>query len=87
MGRCLEDETRQIGLNVCIFYILWRVVGEGSSALDTSSGVSYMYHQGLSPGPMSLSMELDHYCFVLWVGRKAVGPMCCVMHVKEPCSS
>ena len=33
---------------------------------------------------VSLSKTLNHNCFVLWMGRKAVGPVCCVMHVKEP---
>ena len=33
---------------------------------------------------VSLSKTLNHNCFVLWMGRKAVGVMCCVMHVKEP---
>ena len=33
---------------------------------------------------VSLSKTLNHNCFVLWMGRKAVGPPCCVMHVKEP---
>ena len=28
--------------------------------------------------------HLNHNCFVLRMGRKAVGPVCCVMHVKEP---
>ena len=32
---------------------------------------------------VSLSKTLDH-CFVLWMGRNAIGPMCCVTHVKEP---
>ena len=32
---------------------------------------------------VSLSKTLYH-CFVLRVGRKAVGPMCCVTHVKDP---
>ena len=32
---------------------------------------------------VSLSKTLNH-CFVLQMGRKAVGPMCCVTHVKEP---
>ena len=26
---------------------------------------------------------LNHNCFVLRMGRTAVGPVCCVMHVKE----
>ena len=33
---------------------------------------------------VSLSKTLDHYCFVLLMGSKAVGPVCCVLHVKEP---
>ena len=33
---------------------------------------------------MSLSKTFHHNCFVLRMGRKAVGPVCCVMHVKEP---
>ena len=33
---------------------------------------------------VSLSKALNHNCFVLRMGRKAVGHVCCVMHVKEP---
>ena len=33
---------------------------------------------------VSLSKTLNHYCFILRMGCKAVGPVCCVMHVKEP---
>ena len=33
---------------------------------------------------VSLSKILNHNCFVLWMGRKAVGPVCSVMHLKEP---
>ena len=33
---------------------------------------------------VSLSKTLNHNCFVLRMGRKAVGHVCCVMHVKEP---
>ena len=32
---------------------------------------------------VSLSKTLAH-CFVLLMGRKAIGPVCCVSHVKEP---
>ena len=45
---------------------------------------------GSNPGPawpvaalVSLSKTLNHNCFVLRSCR-AVGPVCCVMHVKEP---
>ena len=33
---------------------------------------------------VSLSKTLNHNCFALRMGRKGVGPVCCVMHVKEP---
>ena len=33
---------------------------------------------------VSLSKTLNHNCFVLRMGRKAVGPVCCVMQAKEP---
>ena len=33
---------------------------------------------------VSLSKTLNNNCFVLRMGRKAEGPVCCVMHVEEP---
>ena len=33
---------------------------------------------------VSLGKTLNHKCFILRMGHKAVGPVCCVMHVKEP---
>ena len=63
------------------------VVAERSSALDSSSGVARMWVR-IPACPVtalvSLSKTLNHNCFVLRMGRKAVGPVCCVMHVKEP---
>ena len=63
------------------------LVAERSSALDSSSGVVRMWVR-IPAWPVaalvSLSKTLNHNCFVLWMGRKAVGPVCCVMHVKEP---
>ena len=60
---------------------------EQSSALDSSSGVVRMWVR-IPAWPLaalvSLSKTLNHNCFVLRMGRKAVGPVCCVMHVKEP---
>ena len=57
-----------------------------SSALDSSSGVVRMW-VWIPAWPVavlvSLSKTLNHNCFVLRIGRKAVGPVCCVMHVKE----
>ena len=64
----------------------WSVVAERSSALDSSSDVVRMWVQ-IPAWPVaalvSLSKTLNHNCFVLRMGRKAVGPVCCVMHVKE----
>ena len=58
-----------------------------SSALDSSSGVVRMWVR-IPAWPVAalvlLSKTLNHNCFVLRMGRKAVGPVCCVMHVKEP---
>ena len=66
---------------------IWSVVAERYSALDSSSGVVRMWVR-ITTWPVtalvSLSKTLNHNCFVLRMGRKAVGPVCCVMHVKEP---
>ena len=82
-----------ITLTIVSFYIcfplpqVWSVVAERSSALDSSSGVARMWVR-IPAWPVamlvSLSKTLNHNCFVLRMGRKAVGPVCCVMHVKEP---
>ena len=62
-------------------------MAERSSALDSSSGVVRMWVR-IPAWPVealvSLSKTLNHNCFFLRMGRKAVGPVCCVMHVKEP---
>ena len=62
-------------------------VAERSSALDSSSGVVRMWVR-IPAWPVaalvSLSKTLNHNCFVLRMGRKAIGSVCCVMHVKEP---
>ena len=75
-------------LQVYTFY-LWIKIGgvmaERSSLLDSSSGVSSrMWVRIPVVTLVSLSKTLNHNCFVLRMGRKAVGPVCCVMHVKEP---
>ena len=67
--------------------VMWSVVAEQSSALNSSSGVVRMWVR-IPAWPVaalvSLSKTLNHNCFVLRMGCKAVGPVCCVMHVKEP---
>ena len=63
------------------------VVAERSSLPDSSSGVSSrMWVRIPVMTLVSLSKTLNHNCLVLRMGRKAVhvGPVCCVMHVKEP---
>ena len=63
-------------------------MAERSSALDSSSGVVRMWVRIPDwpvATPVSLSKTLNHNCFVLLRRRrKAVGPVCCVMHEKEP---
>ena len=60
---------------------------ERYSALDSSSGVARMWVR-IPAWPVavlvSLSKTLNHNCFVIRMGRKAVDPVCSVMHVKEP---
>ena len=60
---------------------------ERSSELDSSSGVVRMW-VWIPAWPVaalvSLSKTLNHNCFVLQMERKAVGPVCCVMHGEEP---
>ena len=63
-------------------------MADRSSALDSSSDVVRMWVQ-ISAWPVvalvSLSKTLcNHNCFVFRMGRKAAGPVRCVMHVKEP---
>ena len=57
-----------------------------STALDPSSGVVRMWVR-IPAWPVavlvSLGKTLNQNCFVLRMGRKAVGPECCVMHVKK----
>ena len=70
-----------------VFTYPWSVVAERSSALDSSSGVVRTWVRIPAwPGAalVSLSKTLNHNCFVLRMGRKAVGPVCCVMHIQEP---
>ena len=63
-------------------YVGCRVVAERSSLPDSSSGVSSrMWVRIPVVTIVSLSKTLNHNCFVLRMGRKAVGPVCCVMHV------
>ena len=67
--------------------LLWSDVAERSSALDSSSGVVRKWVRIPAwevAALVSLSKTLNHNCFVLRTGRKGVGRVCCVMHVKEP---
>ena len=53
-------------------------MAERSSALDSSSGVVRMWVRipaWLVAALVSLSKTLNHNCFVLRMGRKAVGPV------------
>ena len=67
-------------------YLPGSVVAERSSPLNSSSGVVRMW-VWIPAWPVaalvSLSKTLNHNCFVLRMGCKAVGHVCCVMHVKK----
>ena len=54
-----------------------------SSALDSFVRMWVRIPAWLVAVLVSLSKTLNHNCFVLRMGCKAVGPVCCVMHVKE----
>ena len=57
-------------------------------APNSNSGVSDQKSVGLSPSRDTcvLSKTLNS-CFVLRTGRKAAGPVCCVIHVNDPCNT
>ena len=62
-------------------------MAERSCVLDSSSGIVRMWVRIPAwsvAALVSLSKTLNHNCFVLRMGHKAVGPVCCVMHIKEP---
>ena len=63
------------------------VMAERSSALDSSSGVVRMWVRIPAWPVEALKCPRARHLtnsFVLRMGRKTVGPVCCVMHVKEP---
>ena len=59
-------------------------MAERSCALDSSSSVVRMWVQIPCLASRGTCVLEQDNCFVLRMGRKAVGPVCCVMHVKEP---
>ena len=65
----------------------WSVVPERSSALDSSSDVVRMWVR-IPAWPVAAlvvhQQDTTTIALVLCMGREAVGPVCCVMHVKEP---
>ena len=84
----VEDQ----GNYIYIHFIYWvdkqyscgSVVAEQLRAPNSNSGVSDQQSVGSNPPVVtlvSLSKTLDH-CFILRMERNAVGPMCCVTHVK-----
>ncbi len=62
-------------------------MAEWLRAVDSSS-VFFLISRVLVRVPVialvSLSKTLNHCCFVLRMGRNAVGLVCCVLHIKEP---
>ena len=82
----LETDLIRHGQFPCLFYdsVSWP---SGLVHWIQVSGVVTMWVRipaWLVAALVSLSKTLNHNCFVLRMGRKAVGPVCCVMHVKQP---
>ena len=64
-----------------VFKLLPSILQTSKSLIILSHGIGVSDQQivGLSSGSgtcVPLSKTLNHYCFVLWMGRKAVGPVC-----------
>ena len=67
--------------------IPWRIVTEQIQAPDSSSDVSVQQNAGSISGRdlcVLLSKTLDHHYCALWMGRKAIGPVCCGICEKNP---
>ena len=58
-------------------------MAERYSSLDAGSGFVRMWDR-IAAWPVTALVSLTITCFVLRMRRKAVGPVCCVMHVKDP---
>ncbi len=85
-GKEAEAFTCEIcGMSICEVLHIWRVVAERHQTQALVFMINRVWARVPFLIPVSLSKTFDHYCFVLWMGRKAIGPMCCVlMHIKEP---
>ena len=55
--------------------VTWHFVDNFS---DSICGVTVKV--GLSPSRDTRVLKQDHYCYVLWMGRKVDGLVCCVKH-------
>ena len=81
-------QESKLGPKYVILFLLWKCRFRAVKTIKFKFSCFWSAGCGFkSPAvtPVSLSKSLNH-CFVLWMGRKAVGPMCCVTHVKEPSS-
>ena len=75
----------------CFLFVLCEADPETLGASPFSSGLFYLHYKGPTVWVrihshdtcVSLSKILNH-CLVLPMGRKALGPMCYVVHVKVP---
>ena len=66
-------------------HVCWSVVAGQIREPDSSSGVSFQQSVGSRVVTLVFfSKTLNHHCSVLQMGSKAIGSVCCVMHVKEP---
>ena len=79
LNTALIQETHSEEEDECLWRKRWAGDIHFSHGTRHSKGVA-IFISAL----VSLSKTLNHNYFVFRMGRKAVGPVCCVMHVKEP---
>ncbi len=71
-------------------FILFSVLMACRGRADKNTGLKLWCFWSAECGFESLCWHLcpkarqNHYCCILQIGHKAVGPVCCVMHLREP---
>ena len=88
-----DTDSRLLQLPSSTFFVrlspMHVVPVRGSVLIQLLHNLNLEGHVSLVVTLVSWSKTLNHcktinHCFVLRMGRKAVGPMCCVKHIKEP---
>ena len=84
-----KDHTHKKSINQWVVTFTYGAIfgsglAERSRAPNSNSGVLISKVWVWAPVVTLVSLRTLNHCFVLWMGRKTVGPVCCVTHVKEP---